>query len=424
MSNKNGLFIIGERLISRTEFDNLLAKYKSLFEKHRRIIIHSDDPLEQNLALILCRDLDRQLFLCHSFFDRHQVQNLSEKYKIDLILKKGWAKKNENSILESNTSTENSEGAIFVFTSGTTGKAKIAQHKWSSIEHSSSYIKDHLSQSVWMMMYSSTSYAGLQVFFSAYNNCGNIYYPPPDYKQMAHGMVQNNVDVVSGTPTFWRMLINSWPYDLPHEKLKQVTIGGEIVDQDILDTIKAFFRPEKITHIYASTEAGTAIIVSDGFSGFPQNNLNKNGDIKLRVVDDILQVQTPASMTKYIEGKSLITDDGWIITGDVVELRGNRLYFKGRQDGMINVGGQKVLPEEVETALRGLDEITDCRVYSKKNPILSSIVVADIILGEDIDLDPQILKKKLREVLSDFKIPRLFIPVSKIEVSSHGKKSR
>jgi len=424
MSNKDILFIIGERLVTRAEFNSLIIKFRSLFSKHKRIMIHSDNPLEQNLALILCRDLKRQLFLCHSFFDKTQVQALSDSYDIDLVLSDGWLDESDGTIQESDITVTDEDSGIFVFTSGTTGKAKIAQHEWSSIEYSSGYINEYLSRRVWMMIYSSTSYAGLQVFFSAYNSDGKIYYPPADYEQMARGMSKNEVEIVSGTPTFWRMLINSWPNNLPCKELKQATLGGEIVDQDILDMIKTFFQPENITHIYASTEAGTAIIVSDGISGFPQNYLKENRDIKLRIVDNVLQVKTPASMTRYVEGESQVTKDGWLITGDAVEIRGDRIFFKGRQDGMINVGGQKVLPEEVETALMNLDEILDCRVFSNKNPILGSIVAAEIMLNDTTTLDPKMLKKKLGEVLADYKVPRLFIQVPKIEVSPHGKKCR
>jgi acyl-coenzyme A synthetase/AMP-(fatty) acid ligase len=418
------LFLIGERPISRSQFDSLIERFTPVFSRHRRILIHSDDPLEQNLALVLSRNLKRELFLCHSYFDSERVQTVSDSYQVDLLLREGWLDNAGGTIGEFDPASETSGGSLYVFTSGTTGEPKIARHEWSTIQHSAAYVDELLSHRKWMMTYSPSTYAGLQVFFSACNSGGSIYYPPSSFEQMARGMSARDVEIVSGSPTFWRLLISSWPSDVPRPKLLQATLGGEVVDQDILDNIKSFCSPRRITHIYASTEAGTAVVVSDGRAGFPVEYLDRDRKVQLRIVDDILQVKTPAPMAEYVGRKASVTDDGWLITGDVVEIRDGRVYIWGREDGMINVGGLKVLPEEVETVLQSFEEVVDCRVFAKPSPILGSLVAAEIVLADGVTFDQKTMKQKLRKMLVEYKVPRLLIPVPIIEATPHGKKNR
>lgn len=424
MNNDSPFFVFDDQSITSSDFDAMLDRFRSLFTRHRRILIHSDDAVELNLALILSRNLKRELFLCHSFFSADTIRTLSTTHQIDLTLRQGWIDKSGQFIQESDSLVQENGDCLYVFTSGTTGEAKIAQHQWSTIQYSSAYVNERLSARKWMMTYSPTSYAGLQVFFSAFNSGGTIYYAPSNIELMARGMVDHRVEIVSGTPTFWRMLISAWPANLSPVRLEQVTLGGEIVDQDILDSIESFFRPNSMTHIYASTEAGTAVVVSDGIAGFPVKYLDRKRGVRLRIVDGLLQVKTPASMTRYVGGQSMVTDDGWLMTGDAVEIRQDRVYFKGRQDGMINVGGLKVMPEEVETALQAIDGIVDCRVFSKPSPILGSMVAAEVVLGDGLTLNPQFLKNELRKALAEYKIPLVFAPVPQIEATPHGKKSR
>ncbi len=424
MNSDPTVFLIDEQPISRTEFDSLLSRFSPLFARHRRILIHTGAPLELCLALVLSRDLKRELYFCHSYSSDKQVQTLHDAHEIDLLLRDGWTEDRTRSTAEHEPSAAIDSGCLYVFTSGTTGEPKIARHPWSTIQHSAAYAGDRFSGCIWMMTYSPTSYAGLQVFFSAYNNSGTIYYPPSGFEPIARGMSAHNIEIVSGTPTFWRLLINSWPEDAVRPRLRQITLGGEVVDQTILDSIKSFFSPERITHIYASTEAGTAVVVSDGQAGFPQEFLDRNKEVRLRIVEGILQVKTPARMSGYVGREASVINDGWLITGDAVDIRDGRVYILGREDGMINVGGQKVLPEEVETALQSLDEIVHCRAFARPNPITGAVVGAEVVLAEGCTFDPRGIKRRLRPLLADYKIPRNLVAVSHIEATPHGKTNR
>ena len=196
---------------------------------------------------------------------------------------------------------------LTIFTSGTTGAPKAVLHSWESISASGCFIPERLSGRSWYLAYDPASYAGLQVYFSAMASNGRLVVPCAkcDFTHHAERIVASGVDVISATPTWWRMLMAGWPPDLEKPSLHQATLGGEPVDQAILDMIQNFFRPEHLTHIYATSESGTAIVVSDRKAGFPICMLNNSRDVMLRIVDQILEIRSPYGMVGYMEDRTL-----------------------------------------------------------------------------------------------------------------------
>jgi acyl-CoA synthetase (AMP-forming)/AMP-acid ligase II len=151
---------------------------------------------------------------------------------------------------------------------------------------------------------------------------------------------------ISGTPSHWRRALMS-----PSIKALSpvnVRLSGEVADQAILDRLHAAFPKATVTHAFASTEAGVAFEVTDGLEGFPATMLDGQGvRAELRVEGDTLRIRSSRTASGYL-GADLPASGGFVDTGDVVERRGDRYYFAGRKEGVINVGGQKVYPEEVE----------------------------------------------------------------------------
>ena len=120
-------------------------------------------------------------------------------------------------------------------------------------------------------------------------------------------------------------------------------------------------------------------------------------------------------------------DDGWIDTGDNVERVGDRIHFLGRASGVINVGGNKVHPEEVERLLLSHPEIQSARVFSKSSPIMGALVVADIVPSQSPQ-DPTAfrasIKAHLREQVEPYKIPAILNLVDRLETTATGKLAR
>ena len=208
--------------------------------------------------------------------------------------------------------------------------------------------------------------------------------------------------------------------------LHQITMGGEIADQKILDTLSKNFSNTNITHVYASTEAGVGFSVHDGKAGFPTSYLESHPlGVKLRVVDGILEVKNEKMPQNYLGvNKLLRAKDGWISTADRVNVSADRIYFLGRESGVINSGGNKIHPEEIEQLLLSHSTIVCARVYSKKSSIMGTLIASDIVLTHKI-LEPSSFKKEIKLFLSDkiesYKITYIINFVDSIEFSDSGK---
>jgi acyl-CoA synthetase (AMP-forming)/AMP-acid ligase II len=211
-----------------------------------------------------------------------------------------------------------------------------------------------------------------------------------------------------------------------HLQLRQITLGGEIADQKVLNTLRARYPNAKIVHIYASTEAGACFSVKDGVAGFPAAYItNPPAGVELRIADDqVLWIRPSTHDQRYLNSDKNVFDvDGFINTGDIVTKSGDRYHFAGRVNGTINVGGDKVLPEEVETALLSIPYVRQARVYGKQNAFLGAVVAADVVMDMAKGTRESILSE-LARLLPANKIPATLNIVSDLHLSSAGKKIR
>jgi acyl-CoA synthetase (AMP-forming)/AMP-acid ligase II len=221
---------------------------------------------------------------------------------------------------------------------------------------------------------------------------------------------------VSATPTFWRFLLaeaKSRKVQLP--PLEQITLGGEASAGNLLDDIKALFPGARISQVYASTELGSVTSVRDGRPGLAVAALfsDSNPDSNLQVKDGELLVRPSAGMLGYADDtdQDPDADGGWLRTGDLVEIVGDRVHFRGRKSDVINVGGVKVDPLPVEDRITALDGVALARVFGRPNKLTGSIVAAEIVPADGLtegDLDK--IKLAVREAVAD--LPRAWHPRS------------
>jgi len=232
---------------------------------------------------------------------------------------------------------------------------------------------------------------------------------------------------LSATPTLWRKILM-----LPISsklKLRQITLGGEIADQSILNALAKQFPNAKIVHIYASTEAGVGFSVGDKLAGFPVSYLSDlPGGVAIKVIENHLLVKSD-NLAETVLGVSDFRDsEGYVDTGDLVQLREGRYYFLGRASGLINVGGNKVYPEEIEQVLLQHPGVKLARVFAKKSHLMGGLVVCEIAIDEMGKSSASEFKKQLREhcleYLEDWKVPALFNIVDNIENAASGKQVR
>ncbi|MGJ8681853.1 AMP-binding protein [Paraglaciecola sp.] len=316
----------------------------------------------------------------------------------------------------------------YMATSGTTGEPKWFSHKFASLTSSIKHSKN-LQSLTWALMYQAYRFAGLQVVLQALLSGADLVQATNEdpIAQVAI-MQKHKVTAISATPSLWRQLLMT--NKLNQLSLRNITLGGEIVDQTLLDQLHKIFSGAKIRHIYASTEAGMGFVVTDGQAGFPLVWLDDCSGlpVELKVSNaDHLMVK-PSQMP--IKSPSVTIDSqGYMDTQDKVQIVNGRVMFLGRASGTINVGGNKVHPEKVEQVLLQCSDINQARVYGKKSALMGELVVADVRLSnEKLGLKPQNIKlealKLCKKLLQRFEIPTKINIVDEIAYDPSGKLNR
>jgi acyl-coenzyme A synthetase/AMP-(fatty) acid ligase len=265
-------------------------------------------------------------------------------------------------------------------TSGTSGPPKLAVHTLATLV--GAIAPAPMQQ--WATFYDIRRYGGLQIFLRALAGQGSLRLAGADEPIDSFLARLRALDVshISGTPTHWRKALLSGAAELISPQY--VRLSGEIADEAILSGVAAAFPAARVEHAYASTEAGVVFAVSDGRPGFPAAWLERPGAIELRLVDGALHVKAPGQALALLgsDAPALADADGFVDTGDMIAVRGDRCYFVGRRGGVINVGGAKVHPEEVEAVLNSLDCVRAARVFAKSSPITGALVAAEIVLHD------------------------------------------
>ncbi len=323
-------------------------------------------------------------------------------------------------------SMERGGPGLVLMTSGTTGSPKLVRHRLASV-HATIRAGEPRRRARWLLTYPPTSFAGIQVLLTAVRGGGVLVSPAQTAPvAVAETALASMVDHVSGTPTFWRALLLA----LGDRKLDlvQATLGGEAVDQILLNRLGETYPSARIVHIYATTELGVLFSVSDRREGFPAVWLDRApGGVELRVNAGVLEVRSPRRMVSYLSpGGDGPDADGWFRTQDLVRVEGDRVLFEGRADRLLNTGGFKVRPEEVEAVLLGHSAVAECRVHGVRSPITGELVAAEVVLSDDRNAEE--VRKALGSWcfarLEPFKVPRVFRFVSSIGTAESGKKIR
>ena len=212
-------------------------------------------------------------------------------------------------------------------------------------------------------------------------------------------------------------------------------MSGEVADQAIIAALRATYPNAAVSHAFASTEAGVVFDVDDGKAGFPARFFSsQNGSLTLGIKDSSLRVRSPRVARRYLgnDMPPIVDMDGFVDTGDTIELRDDRYYFVGRREGIINIGGQKVHPEEIEAVINQHPEVQMSLVKARRSPIVGAIVVAEVVplsprAAADGDssqgVDPLIgeVLQLCRAALAPFKVPASVRIVPSLNISAAGK---
>ena len=318
-----------------------------------------------------------------------------------------------------------------LLTSGTTGVPKLVLHTLASLIEPMR-ARPAGSGALWSTFYDIRRYGGLQVFLRAMLGGGSLVLtssaePVGEFlaRAGAHGITH-----LLGTPTHWRRALMSPQADALSPTY--VRLSGEIADQGILDHLRAAYPAAAVVHAFASTEAGVAFEVTDGQTGFPASLLGvDSGGVEMKVADGSLRIRSGRTAARYLgrQAEPLRDSEGFVDTGDIVERRGERCYFAGRRGGVINVGGQKIHPEEVEAIINTHPDVRLSLVRARKSPITGALVIADVVPrsapeGPRRRAMEQAIMEHCRARLPRHKVPAAINFVVSLDVGPSGKLQR
>ena len=316
-----------------------------------------------------------------------------------------------------------------LLTSGTSGRPKMVAHSLAALTGAIPARSPADAAIVWATFYDIRRYGGLQMFLrSAIGGTPIIVTSPgetlPDHLRR---LAAAGVTSMSGTPSHWRRVLMT--PERGDFAPRYIRLSGEIADQIVLDGLRAAFPHSKIGHAYASTEAGVAFAVDDGREGFPATLVERPAnDVEMRIADDTLQIRSSRTASRYIGPNAPVLHDadGFVDTGDLVRRSGDRYLFVGRRGGIINIGGLKVNPEEVEAVINAHPNVRMSLVRAKRNPITGAIVMAEVVLLDGAD------EARTRDEIADMcgaalerhKAPAIIRIVQGLPLTPAGKLSR
>ncbi|MGN9805778.1 AMP-binding protein [Micromonospora sp. L32] len=290
-------------------------------------------------------------------------------------------------------------GRLWLLTSGSTGRPKRVGHTLDSL----TTVRGAQPERTWLCPYAPGTYAWWQVVTLSLTQPGQhlVVVDPDELDEWPAVAAAHGVDAASGTPTFWRRTLHRDGAALARVPLRQLTLGGEPVDQAVLDQLRAVFPTARISWIYASSEVGASIVVHDGRAGFPVDWLDREvpGRPRLSVDGEELVVSSP------YHGVGL---DGPVRTGDRVQVVDDRVLITGRLDSdEINVGGSKVSAGLVRNVLTAHPRVAWARVTGRRAPVLGRMVVAEVVPTPSGDpLDEAMLVRWCADRLPDYAVPR------------------
>ncbi|MGE3975625.1 MAG: fatty acid--CoA ligase family protein [Bdellovibrionales bacterium] len=305
---------------------------------------------------------------------------------------------------------------LVLFSSGTSGEPKAAVHDFLPLLEKFKVPKKAMVSLNFLLF---DHWGGLNTMLHTLSNGAALVSLQDRSPESVCELIQSaKVQLLPSTPTFLNLMLLSEAhkkYDL--SSLQVISYGAEPMPEKTLSRLKEAFPHIKLQQTYGLIEVGVL-----------RSKSKENGSLwvkiggegyETRVVDNILQIKTKSTILGYLNALSPITEDGWFITGDEVYQEGEYFRILGRKSEMINIGGEKLHPSEVESVILQLNNVVDVTVFSEKNPILGRLLCANVKLQEPED--PREFSDRLKEFCADrldrFKIP---VKIKLIDGELHG----
>lgn len=307
---------------------------------------------------------------------------------------------------------------LILFSSGSTGKSKAAVHDFIPLLDKFKK-RRHAKRILTFLLFDHIG--GINTLLHTLANGGcviTVQERTPDV--VCSTIEKHHVEILPVSPTFINLIFLSEAYkryDL--SSLELVTYGTEVMPESTLQRFHSLFPQVRLQQTYGLSEVG--ILRSKSKSSDSLWVKVGGEDFETRIVEGMLEIKALSSMLGYLNAPSPFTSDGWLKTGDAVEVDGEYLRILGRKSEMINVGGEKVYPAEVESIIQMMDGVEDISVIGKTNSITGQIVQAKVKLstGESVGQFRRRLREFCKDKLASYKIPQKVVLV---EENMHGER--
>jgi len=318
-----------------------------------------------------------------------------------------------------------SQSGLILFSSGSTGKPKAMIHNLNNLIDT--YKDKRGKQLVFLIFLMFDHIGGLNTLLNCLSMNVAMVFPEnrePDH--VAHLIEKYKVNILPASPTFLNlMLIGECPARYNLASLRMITYGTEPMPESLLAKLKDAFPRVKFLQTFGTSETG--ISATSSYSSTSTFLKIDDPNTEYKIINGELWLRSKTQIMGYLNSSmERFTDDGWFKTGDMVEENGGYIKIIGRNSDIINVGGEKVLPSEVESVLFQMPHVNDCIVYGENNPITGQMVVAKVLYDEDIKLSE--LKKEVvafcKDKLTRYKIPAKVVKMSESEFTERFKKKR
>jgi long-chain acyl-CoA synthetase len=293
---------------------------------------------------------------------------------------------------------------IVAFSSGTSGEPKAAVHDFAYLLEKFHARRRVFSTLAFLLF---EHLGGIGTMFHAYSNAATIVATRDRSPEGVCRLIEEHrVELLPATPTFFNLLLLSGAHrrhDL--SSLRVITYGAEPMPDTTLRRLEEQFPEVKLQQTYGLVEVGPLRSSSRG-DGSPWVKVGGEG-YETRVVDGVLQIRSRATTMGYLNAAAPITEDGWFVTGDAVLEDGEYLRILGRKSEMINVGGEKVSPVEVEDVVQAIENVEDVTVYGEGNALVGQIVCAKVKVRQPVDpvAFAKDVKSHCRQRLDRHKVP-------------------
>lgn len=321
--------------------------------------------------------------------------------------------------------TQNASG-LLLFSSGSTGKPKAMVHNLDSLI--GSYIEKKTKIINFLVFLMFDHIGGLNTLLNCLSMGATITIPEnrrPDH--VCELIEKYKVNVLPASPTFLNLTLISKAFEkYDVSSLLLVTYGTEPMPEALLIRLKGLLPRVKFMQTFGTSETGIAKTVSkSSTSTFLKI---EDPDQEFKIVNGELWLRSKTQILGYINhSNDCFTEDGWFKTGDLVEETSDGfLKIIGRSKEVINVGGEKVLPTEIETVVIELPQVVDCKAKGVANAITGQMVVIDVVLADGFDskIEKNVIRIHCRERLDSYKVPAKINFVTELAFSGRFKKIR